>query len=452
MDENEEVVEEITEEIVKIRTKHELENYLKENHFIDIAESFEELDDSELKRILSLMSDENKAKVIEQADEELQEKILELFSDEEIIMIFSHMSPDDITDILGYIEFQKRKSILDNMKRSEANKLRELLGYEEDSAGGIMTTRYIAFREELLIKDIMAKIKVIAPKTEVIEKIFVLNNKRELIGEADLRDILISPDDMQLKEIKNENIISVHPDEDQEDVARMVSKYDLKVIPVVSRRNQLLGIITIDDIIDVILEEGTEDILKLGGVSEEENINSKLLISIKKRLPWLVVNLGTAFLASFVVGTFQGTISRAVILATAMPIVAGMGGNAGTQSLTVTIRGIALGELSMIDNNKMVLKQIFVGFINGAVLGFITGFIMFLVNKNIFLGFIIFLAMIGNLTIACLTGFLIPVTLKRLKIDPALASAVLLTTFTDVCGFFLFLGLAQMFIQKLVIP
>ena len=450
MDENEEVVEEITEEIVKIRTKHELENYLKENHFIDIAESFEELDDSELKRILSLMSDENKAKVIEQADEELQEKILELFSDEEIIMIFSHMSPDDITDILGYIEFQKRKSILDNMKRSEANKLRELLGYEEDSAGGIMTTRYIAFREELLIKDIMAKIKVIAPKTEVIEKIFVLNNKRELIGEADLRDILISPDDMQLKEIKNENIISVHPDEDQEDVARMVSKYDLKVIPVVSRRNQLLGIITIDDIIDVILEEGTEDILKLGGVSEEENINSKLLISIKKRLPWLVVNLGTAFLASFVVGTFQGTISRAVILATAMPIVAGMGGNAGTQSLTVTIRGIALGELSMIDNNKMVLKQIFVGFINGAVLGFITGFIMFLVNKNIFLGFIIFLAMIGNLTIACLTGFLIPVTLKRLKIDPALASAVLLTTFTDVCGFFLFLGLAQMFIQKLV--
>ena len=218
----------------------------------------------------------------------------------------------------------------------------------------------------------------------------------------------------------------------------------------VSRRNQLLGIITIDDIIDVILEEGTEDILKLGGVSEEENINSKLLISIRKRLPWLVVNLGTAFLASFVVGSFQGTISRAVILATAMPIVAGMGGNAGTQSLTVTIRGIALGELSMVDNSKMVLKQIFVGFINGAVLGSITGFIMFLVNKNVFLGLIIFLAMIGNLTIACLTGFLIPVTLKRLKIDPALASAVLLTTFTDVCGFFLFLGLAQIFIQKLI--
>ena len=450
MDENEEVIEEITEEIVKIRTKQELENYLKENHFIDIAESFEELDDGELKRILNLMSDESKAKVIEQADEELQEKILELFSDEEIIQIFSYMSPDDITDILGYIDFQKRKSILDNMKRTEANKLRELLGYEEDSAGGIMTTRYIAFREELLIKDIMAKIKIIASKTEVIEKIFVLNNKRELIGEADLRDILISPDDMQLMEIKNENVISVFPDVDQEDVARMVSKYDLKVIPVVSRRNQILGIITIDDIIDVILEEGTEDILKLGGVSEEENVNSKLLISIRKRLPWLVVNLGTAFLASFVVGTFQGTISKAVILATAMPIVAGMGGNAGTQSLTVTIRGIALGELSMIDNHKMVVKQIFVGFINGAVLGFITGSIMFIVNKNIFLGLIIFLAMIGNLTIACLTGFLIPVTLKRLKIDPALASAVLLTTFTDVCGFFLFLGLAQIFIQKLV--
>lgn len=450
MDEREETIEEISEEIVKIHNKSELEKYLKENHFIDIAESFEELEDDQLKRILNLMSDENKAKVVEQADEELQEKILELFTDEEIIQIFSYMSPDDITDILGYIDFHKRKLILDKMKKSDANKLRELLGYEEDSAGGIMTTRYIAFKENLQVKDIMARLKIIAPKTEVIEKIFVLNDKRELIGEADLRDILIASDDTELSELKHENILSVYPEKDQEDVARMVSKYDLKVIPVISRRNQLLGIITIDDIIDVILEEGTEDILKLGGVSEEENVNTKLLISIRKRLPWLVVNLGTAFLASFVVSKFQGTISKAVILATAMPIVAGMGGNAGTQSLTVTIRGIALGELSMVDSNKMVVKQIFVGFINGAVLGIITGTIMFLVNENFFLGLIIFLAMIGNLTIACLTGFLIPVTLKRFKIDPALASSVLLTTFTDVCGFFLFLGLAQIFIKNLI--
>ena len=445
-----EEIEEITEEIVKIHSKSELEEYLKENHFIDIAESFEDLDDDELKRILNLMSDENKAKVVEQADEDLQEKILEMFSDEDIIQIFSHMSPDDITDILGYIDFQKSKSILNKMKRSEANKLRELLGYEEDTAGGIMTTRYIAFKEDLLIKDIMAKIKIIAPKTEVIEKIFVLNSRRELIGEADLRDILISPDDMELSEITNENVLSVYPGDDQEDVARTVSKYDLKVIPVINKKNHLLGIITVDDIIDVILEESTEDMLKLGGVSEEENINSTLFFSIRKRLPWLIVNLGTAFFASFVVGLFQGTISKAVVLATAMPIVAGMGGNAGTQTLTVTIRGIALGELDLDDNYKIVMKQLLVGLFNGAMLGIITGLIMFIANKNIFLGIIIFLAMIGNLTIACLTGFLIPVTLKKLKIDPALASAVVLTTFTDVCGFFLFLGLAQLFIQKLI--
>ncbi|MBP9478719.1 MAG: magnesium transporter [Sebaldella sp.] len=445
-----EEIEEITEEIVKIHSKNELEEYLKENHFIDIAESFEDLNDNELKRILNLMSDESKAKVIEQADEELQEKILEMFSDEVIIQIFSYMSPDDITDILGYIDFQKSKSILNKMKRSDANKLRELLGYEEDTAGGIMTTRYIAFKETLLIKDIMAKIKVIAPKTEVIEKIFVLNSRRELIGEADLRDILISPDEMELSEITNENILSVYPEDDQEDVARTVSKYDLKVIPVINKRNHLLGIITVDDIIDVILEESTEDMLKLGGVSEEENINSLLFFSIRKRLPWLIVNLGTAFFASFVVGLFQGTISKAVVLATAMPIVAGMGGNAGTQSLTVTIRGIALGELDLDDNYKIIVKQLLVGLFNGSMLGLITGFIMFIVNKNIFLGIIIFFAMIGNLTIACLTGFIIPVTLKKLKIDPALASAVVLTTFTDVCGFFLFLGLAQIFIQKLI--
>ena len=449
-DEEKNELEEITEEIVKIHTKKELEEYLKENHFIDIAESFEELDDDELGRILGLMSDENKAKVVEQADEELQEKILSYFSDEEVIEIFSHMSNDDTTDILGHIDFQKSKSILNKMKRSEANKLRELMGYEEDTAGGLMTTRYIAFKENLVIKDIMSKIKIIAPKTEVIEKIFVLNDKRELIGEADLRDILISSDDIPLSEITSENVVSVYPETDQEEVAMLVSKYDLKVIPVINRRGNILGIITVDDIIDVIVEESTEDMLKLGGVSEEENINSELFFSIRKRLPWLLLNLVTAFFASFIVGLFQGTISRAVVLVTAMPIVAGMGGNAGTQSLTVTIRGIALGELDMNDNYKVVLKQLFMGLLNGAALGAITGTIMFMANKNIFLGLIIFFAMVGNLTIACLTGFLIPVTLKRLKVDPALASAVLLTTFTDVCGFFLFLGLAQIFIQKLL--
>ncbi len=449
-EEDETTPEEIAEEIVQLQSEEELEEFFEENHSVDIAESFEELDDSEILKVFELMDDEKKASILEEADEELQEKIIDLIDVEEVIDIFGHMSPDDIADILGYIDFQKSKVILENMKRSDANKLRELLGYEEDTAGGIMTTRYIAFKEHLLIKDVMSKIKMIAPKTEVIETIFVLNDKKELIGIADLRDILISPDDTPLSDITNENVISAHAEDDQEEVAMLVSKYDLNVLPVINKKNHMLGIITVDDIIDVIQEENTEDILKLGGVSEDENIDSSFLFSVKRRLPWLAINLITAFIASTTVGLFSDTISKVVILAAAMPIVAGMGGNAGTQTLSVTIRGIALGELDTKDTLRIVLKELMVGIINGATLGLLTGFVMFLLHGNPFLGLIIFLAMIGNMALACSIGFLVPVTLKYLKIDPALASSVILTTFTDTCGFFMYLGLATLFINKLM--
>ena len=449
-EEDETTPEEIAEEIVQLQSEEELEEIFEENNSVDIAESFEELDDSEILKVFELMDDEKKASILEEADEELQEKIIDLIDVEEVIDIFGHMSPDDIADILGYIDFQKSKVILENMKRSDANKLRELLGYEEDTAGGIMTTRYIAFKEHLLIKDVMSKIKMIAPKTEVIETIFVLNDKKELIGIADLRDILISPDDTPLSDITNENVISAHAEDDQEEVAMLVSKYDLNVLPVINKKNHMLGIITVDDIIDVIQEENTEDILKLGGVSEDENIDSSFLFSVKRRLPWLAINLITAFIASTTVGLFSDTISKVVILAAAMPIVAGMGGNAGTQTLSVTIRGIALGELDTKDTLRIVLKELMVGIINGATLGLLTGFVMFLLHGNPFLGLIIFLAMIGNMALACSIGFLVPVTLKYLKIDPALASSVILTTFTDTCGFFMYLGLATLFINKLM--
>ena len=441
--------EEMAEEIQKIETEKELEEYFEDNHSIDIAESFEELDDDELLRVFELLSDENKASVLEQADEELQTRIIDLLSDEEDIDILGYMSPDDVVDILGYIDIQKSKSILDKMKRSQANKFRELLGYEEDTAGGIMTTQYIAFKQNLEIKDVMAKLKIIAPKTEVIETIFVTNEKKELVGEADLRDILISSEETKLENIMDENVKYVYVEEDQEEVARIVSKYDLRVIPVINHKKNILGIITVDDIIDVIQEENTEDILKLGGVSEEEEIDSPFLFSVKQRLPWLVINLATAFLASFVIGLFSNTVEKVVILSSIMTIISGMGGNAGTQALSVTIRALALGEVDLKDTIGIIGKTLLVGAINGAILGLLCGGILWILYGNFYMGLIVFLAMIGNLVIACMIGFLIPITLKALKIDPAMASAVVLTTATDCFGFLIFLSLATVFLNKL---
>jgi magnesium transporter len=442
--------EEMAEEIQKIESEEELEEYLEDNHFVDVAESFEELDDEELLRVFELMTDEQKANVIEQADDDLQERIFELIPDEEAIDILAFMSPDDIVDVLGFIDIRKSKSILTKMKRSQANKIRELLGYEEDTAGGIMTTQYIAFKENLEIKEVMKKIKMIAPRTEVIETIFVTNSKKELVGEADLRDILISSDETKLSEIMDENPKYVYVEEDQEDVARLVSKYDLKVVPVINHKKMILGIITIDDIIDVIQEENTEDILKLGGVSEEEDIYSDFWFSVKQRLPWLVINLGTAFLASFVIGIFSGTVEKVVILSSVMTIISGMGGNAGTQALSVTIRALALGEVDLKDTLGIIWKTVLVGTINGALLGLLCGGILWAIYGNFYMGLIVFLAMIGNLVIACMIRFLIPITLKAMKIDPAMASAVVLTTATDCFGFLIFLSLATVFLNKLV--
>lgn len=443
--------EEIAEDIKHLNTEEELTEYLEEVHNVDIAESFEEIEsDEELLRVFNLLSDENKAEILEEADEDLQKRILYLIPEDEVLEIFSYMSPDDIADILGYIGFTKSKSLLNQMKRSEANKLRELLGYADDSAGGIMTTQYIAFKKNLNIKEVMEKIKLIAPRTEYIETIFVLDLDGTVIGEADLRDILIADENTLLEDITNENILSVRPNDDQEEVARLVSRYGLKVVPVINKRKNLLGIITIDDVVDVIQEENTEDILKLAGAGDDESLSTNLSESIKKRLPWLLINLVTAFLASFTVGLFSKTIDTVVALAVAMPIVSGMGGNAGTQSLAVTIRSIALGEYYEDENFEVSIRYVFLGFLNGIVLGIICGIIIYFMFGNKYLSLIIFLSMIGNCIIASLVGYLIPIGLKAIKVDPAMASAVLLTTITDVCGFFLFLGLATIYLHKLI--
>lgn len=352
--------EEIAEDLQNLESEKEIEEFVEEHHSVDIADSFYEIDDdTELLRVFNLFSDDVKIELFEQSDEKLQVRILNLLELDKAIDILTYLPPDDVADILGTLELRKSKEILDNMKRSDANKIRLLLGYEDDTAGGIMTTQYIAFKKNLKIKDIMEKIKIIGPKTEYIETIFVLDEEARLFGEADLRDILISSDDTTLEEITNENIIYVDPYYDQEKVAQIVSRYGLKVVPVVNRKGNMLGIITIDDVIDVINEENTEDILKMHGAGDDETLETTLKDSVLKRLPWLSINLVTAFLASFTVGLFSKTIDAVVALAVSMPIVSGMGGNAGTQSLAVTIRSIALDESDSEETWKISIKYIF---------------------------------------------------------------------------------------------
>lgn len=428
----------------------ELSDVIESAYAIDIALALEDFDDEELLSFYKKIDDEHMAQVLEQADEDVQIKFIGLISCKSLLTIFQHMSNDDIADILGILPIHMRKDIFKTMKSKDTIEIQNLLLYDDDTAGGLMTTEYIALNSKLTVEKALKKIKEIGPKTEVIETIFVLNDKKELVGTADLRDILIEEDTVLLGDIMYDNIVSVTPEIDQEEVSHLVSKYDLKAIPVVNRKGSLLGIITVDDIIDVLVEEQTEDILKMGGVSAQEHTDNSIFNSVKMRLPWLIINLGTAFLASFTVSLFEGTIAQVTALAAAMPIVAGMGGNSGTQTLSIIMRGITLGELSLKDDWRLVAKELALGIINGAIIGLVTGTILYFKYGNMYLGFIIFVAMICNLIISGFFGFFIPLILKSLKIDPALASAIFLTTATDVGGFFIFLGLATVFLPRLM--
>lgn len=279
--------------------------------------------------------------------------------------------------------------------------------------------------------------------------LYVVDERRHLVGVVSLRRLLLVVPETSLGRIMTTDLISARVDTDQEEVAQSVANYNLLAVPVVDEENKLVGIITVDDVIDIIKDEATEDIYRLAGVSGDEHVFSPARESMRKRLPWLGVNLVTATMAAFVVRAFQSTIDQVVMLAVLMTMVASMGGNAATQTLTIIVRGIALGELTWGNSRRALFKEALVGFGHGLVLGTVGAGVAWLMSGNLFLGLILALAMVINLLVAAIAATLIPIALRALKIDPALASAVFITTLTDVFGFFAFLGLATIFLPYL---
>ena len=420
-----------------------------DNKLIDIAKSLDEYDDNQILKLCSALTDEKLSLILTQADVQSQRRLMDFMTNEKIIKTFSYMPKDDIVDILGVINIGKAKELINKMKEGDRTVITELLGYKEDTAGGIMTTEYITLYGTLTLAQAIQKIKELSPKTELIDTIFVMDDNKRLEGIVDLRDILINDENKTLNEISDKNFKFVEPEVDQEEVANMASKYDLNVIPVVNKNMTMLGIITIDDIVDVMAEEQTEDVLKMGGVAKVETLDTKVWDAFKLRFPWLLINLLTAFLASLTIKSFEGVISQVVALSSIMSIVTGMGGNAGTQTVTIIIRNIAMGNIKLKDTWKLLSKEIALGVIDGIGIGIVTGVIVSLIYGNSYLGIIICFAIVGNLVVAGVSGLLIPIVLHKLHIDPALSSSIFLTTATDVLGFFIFLSLAKLFLPFL---
>ncbi|WP_295650391.1 magnesium transporter [uncultured Mucilaginibacter sp.] len=422
----------------------ELKLVLEDYHASEIAIIFEKLTPDERERIVNVLSVELASEVISEMDEEHHpEDILFNLDPEKRSDIIEELDYDDATDLISQLEEHEQHEILKDVDEEDASEIRTLLSYDEDTAGGLMNTDLIKVNIKLDKKEALDEIIHQSEEMEEFYTIYVVDDKDILKGILSIKDVIKAKVDARVADLVKTEPVYVKADMDQEDVAKLFSQYNLNSIPVVDDTMRLLGRITVDDIIDVMEEENTEDILKISGVSQDEELSGNYIEAIKSRLPWLIINLGTAFLAASVIRGFDSTVAKLSIISAYMTIIAGMGGNAATQALAVTVRRISLNDLNDKQAYATVVKEFLVGMINGAANGLIVFVVALFYDASPMLGVVLFLAMTGNLIIAGLTGASIPLLLKRVGIDPAVASSIIITTFTDCFGFFFTLWLAS---------
>jgi magnesium transporter len=424
-----------------------LKELLTEYHASEIAIILEGLPQESRDRIINILPSDLASDVLSEMDAESHpERILENLNPEKRSEIVEELDYDDATDIISQLPEEQQNEILLELDEEDASTIRTLLTYAEDTAGGIMNTQVLKLNGKSSKKEALDEVIRQSEEMEEFYTINVIDDDNVLLGIVSLKDIIKAKNSIKVAELIQVDFVYVLADTDQEEVAKLISQYNLTSIPVVDEEMHLLGRITFDDVIDVLEEENTEDILKISGVSEDEELAGNWREAVKSRLPWLVLNLGTAFLAASVIRYFHGTIAQLGIIAGYMTMIAGMGGNAATQALAVTVRRISLNDLTDNQAYRTVLKEFTVGLINGAVIGAIVLSFAYFYDLNPLLGLVVFLAMTGNLIIAGVAGSAIPLVLKRVGIDPAVASSIIITTFTDVFGFLLLLGMASRFI------
>ena len=437
--------------LLRIGATANLVNLLQKQHPADLAAVFGELPERDRKAAFTVVVERSPKLAMEAASELGPEASAQLLADrpaEEIAKLIQEIPSDDAAALVDYLPEELSSAVLELMRPKESGQVENLLEYAEKTAGRIMNPNVFALSEDLTVGESITELQS-SRDVEMVFYLYIVDVRRHLVGVTSLRRLLLVSPETPLKRIMTPDVISVRADTDQEEAARLVASYNLLAIPVVDEENKLVGVITVDDVIDVIKDEATEDIYRLAGVTSDERVFTPPGESLTKRLPWLAVNMVTAFLAASVVSLFEHTIQQVVALAVFMPIVAGMGGNAGMQTLTVIVRGIALGELTWGNTRKALMKEALVGLGNGLALGALGAVAVFLMKGNPVLGGVLGLAMVINMFIAATAGTLIPLGLRALKIDPALASSVFITTFTDVAGFASFLGLATVFLKYL---
>jgi magnesium transporter len=438
---------EINELIIQALEDGDLErarSQLKALHPSEIADVLESLPGKERESIWDLLEPGSEGDVLSHAQDAVRAGLLENMEPEQVAEATQDLESDDAADILQDLPEDIADTVLQSMDSQNRERLASILSYEEDTAGGLMNIDVVPVRADVSLEVVARYLKKLGALPDQTDMLMVVDRSNGYLGVLRLSDILTQKPELQVSDvmIKDDGILASTPDDD---VARLFEQRDLISAAVIDQNNILLGRITVDDVVDVIQENAEEAVLNMAGLGEDDMF-APVFSSTRRRAIWLGINLFTAFLASWVIGRYEDTIQQLVALAVLMPIVASMGGIAGCQTLTLSVRGLAMGHISKKNSRALLRKEVSVGLLNGFIFAVIVAVLASLWFDNISLGIIIGAAMLINLIIAAFVGVFIPVTLNRLGIDPAIAGGVLLTTVTDVIGFVTFLGLATLFL------
>ena len=397
-------------------------------------------------KLLTALGPGATAEILENIDPKEAAEVTERLETTTLSQILDETSADVAADILRLLPRDKSQETLAAMH--SALEVVPLLGYPDDTAGGLMTPDYPVVRDVTTTGNALDQLRLFGAATEDLSSVLVIDQESNLVGSLSVTRLALARPNTVVGEIANPDIISTHVDTDQEECARLMERYNLSQLAVVDGQGRLVGVILSDDMVDVVEEEATEDMYRMAGVAGER-VFGPLHNSFRRRLPWLYINLGTALLAAAVVSLFEDTIRQVVALAVFLPVVAGQGGIGGTQTVTLVVRSMALGEVPGGLGRRLLAREVVLGVINGALLGIVVALMAYAWKGNYMIGLVLGVAMLGNMLVAGMAGAGVPLLLRRLRMDPAVSSAVFVTTFTDVIGFLLFLGLAAAFIDRL---
>ncbi|WP_164491779.1 magnesium transporter [Staphylospora marina] len=418
-------------------------------HPYDLRRMFFELTPDERRRFLDWLEPEVIALILEESEPREQTELLEALGPLKAASVLEHMSRDDVADLLGGMERLEALAFLRHMEKVEADRIRALLRYPEDTAGGLMTDEYVTVRSEHTVEEAIAHLRREARQAETIYYVYVLNERDRLVGVVSLRDLLVANPSDSVKHIMTDRVISVPADMDQEKAAHILGRYDLLALPVIDEDRRLLGIITVDDVIDVLIEEAGEDLERIAAVGKGERWPANALMAAAKRIPWLVLLLLIGTFTANLLGWFEPTIQSLPILTAFMPMIAGMTGNTATQSLALVIRRLSEDSLPEKGYRMLLRREVWTGFWIALVCGLlITGWVVWW-KEDVMLGGIIGLSLFTSLFIGTLVGTLVPILLDSFGTDPAVASGPLITTLNDVFSLMIYFGLASLFLYSL---